>query len=79
MPFTITVVDAGGFLVAAQRMDGAALAAIGTSASKATMALLLAQPTRDLVDAGTAGRSAVRRPVGYQDAAGPRARRGASH
>jgi uncharacterized protein GlcG (DUF336 family) len=49
--FTITVVDAGGFLVAAHRMDGAALASIELSASKATTALLFAQPTRDLVDA----------------------------
>jgi uncharacterized protein GlcG (DUF336 family) len=51
VPFTVTVIDAGGFLVGAQRMDGAALASIETSASKATTALLFAQPTRDLVDA----------------------------
>jgi len=51
VPFTITVIDAGGFLVAAHRMDGAALASIDTSASKATTALLFAQPTRDMVDA----------------------------
>jgi uncharacterized protein GlcG (DUF336 family) len=49
--FTITVIDAGGYLVAAHRMDGAALAAIETSASKATTALLFAQPTSDLVNA----------------------------
>ena len=71
VPFTITVVDAGGFLVAAHRMDGAALAAIETSASKATTALLFAQPTRDLVDAVQPGaplfaiQSATRTPLAF--------------
>ncbi len=51
VPSTITVIDAGGNLVAAHRMDGAALASIETSHSKARTALYFAQPTRDLAGA----------------------------
>jgi uncharacterized protein GlcG (DUF336 family) len=71
VPFTITVIEAGGFLVAAHRMDGAALAAIETSASKATTALLFAQPTAELVDSVQPGaplftiQTATRTPLAF--------------
>ncbi len=71
VPFTITVIDAGGFLVAAHRMDGAALASIETSASKATTALLFARSTRDLVAAVQPGaalftiQTATRAPLAF--------------
>ncbi|CAL9377252.1 GlcG/HbpS family heme-binding protein [Streptomyces sp. enrichment culture] len=48
VPFTVTVVDAGAHLIAAARMDGAALAAVETSRSKARTAVLFARATRDL-------------------------------
>jgi uncharacterized protein GlcG (DUF336 family) len=51
LPFTVTVVDSGGYLVAASRMDGAALASVDMSHSKARAALLFAAPTRDLAGA----------------------------
>ena len=51
LPFTITVVDGGSFPVALARMDGAALASIETSESKARTALLFAAPTNDLAAA----------------------------
>ena len=54
---TITVIDAGGYLVAAKRMDGAALAAIETSATKATTSLLFATATKDLTQAAQPGGS----------------------
>jgi uncharacterized protein GlcG (DUF336 family) len=44
----IVALDAGAHGVAAARMDGAALAAIETSAVKARTPVLFAQPTRDL-------------------------------
>jgi uncharacterized protein GlcG (DUF336 family) len=45
---TITVIDSGGNLVAAARMDGAVLASIETSYTKARTSLLFASPTADL-------------------------------
>ena len=66
VPFTITVIDAGGFLVAATGWTAPRWPAIETSASKATTALLFAQPTMDLVRRGAAGRSAVHHPGRYQ-------------
>jgi uncharacterized protein GlcG (DUF336 family) len=45
---TITVIDSGGNLVAAARMDGAVLVSIETSYTKARTAVLFAAPTRDL-------------------------------
>ena len=47
----ISVLDAGANLVASARMDGAALAAIETSATKARTAVLFAQPTCGLASA----------------------------
>jgi uncharacterized protein GlcG (DUF336 family) len=47
----VVALDAGAHGVAAARMDGAALAAIETSAVKARTAVLFAQPTRDLAAA----------------------------
>ena len=47
----IVVLDGGAYGVASARMDGAALAAIETSAVKARTAGLLAQPTPDLAAA----------------------------
>jgi uncharacterized protein GlcG (DUF336 family) len=47
----IVVLDGGAYGVASARMDGAALAAIETSAVKARTAVLFAQPTRDLAAA----------------------------
>ncbi|MFI5614899.1 heme-binding protein [Amycolatopsis sp. NPDC051903] len=49
--FTITVVDAGTHLIAAARVDGAALAAVETSHTKARTAVLFEQSTQDLVPA----------------------------
>jgi len=46
--YTITVIDAGGHIIAVVREDGAALASIDTSQSKARTALFFAQPTIDL-------------------------------
>src|SRR2546423_8320738 len=45
IPYTISVIDAGGHLVTLVREDGAALASIDTSQSKARTALFFAQPT----------------------------------
>lgn len=47
----IAVLDAGTHLVASARMDGAALAAIETSQTKARTAVLFAQPTKNLAAA----------------------------
>lgn len=47
----IVVLDGGAYGVASARMDGAALAAIETSAVKARTAVLFAQPTPDLAAA----------------------------
>ncbi|MFQ6146801.1 GlcG/HbpS family heme-binding protein [Streptomyces seoulensis] len=49
--FTISVVDAGAHLIAAARVDGAALAAVETSQTKARTSVLFAQATKDLVPA----------------------------
>jgi len=51
IPFTIVIVDGGGFLVAASRMDGAALASVELSQSKARTSVLFAQPTKNLAGA----------------------------
>jgi uncharacterized protein GlcG (DUF336 family) len=48
IPYTISVIDAGGHLVTLIREDGAALASIDTSQSKARTAVFFAQPTADL-------------------------------
>src|SRR5205823_2269436 len=49
IPFTISVVDAGAHVVAVARMDGAALASLELSHSKARTSVLFAQPTANLV------------------------------
>jgi uncharacterized protein GlcG (DUF336 family) len=51
IPFTIVIVDGGGFLVAASRMDGAPLASVELSQSKARTSVLFAQPTKNLAGA----------------------------
>lgn len=51
VPMNIVALDADAHGVAAARMDGAALAAIETSAVKARTAVLFAQPNRDLAAA----------------------------
>jgi uncharacterized protein GlcG (DUF336 family) len=51
IPFTIAIVDAGGYLVSASRMDGAALASVELSQSKARTSVLFAQPTKNLAGA----------------------------
>jgi uncharacterized protein GlcG (DUF336 family) len=51
VPSTVTVLDAGGRLVAAARMDGAPLISIDTSAAKARTAVFFKTPTGDLVGA----------------------------
>lgn len=48
IPYTISVIDAGGHLVTLVREDGAALASIDTSQAKARTALFFAAPTADL-------------------------------
>lgn len=48
IPYTVSVVDAGGHIVSVIREDGAALASIDTSQSKARTAVFFAQPTADL-------------------------------
>lgn len=45
---TVAVVDAGGQLVAFERMDGADLASVGLAQDKAWTALMNRMPTRDL-------------------------------
>jgi uncharacterized protein GlcG (DUF336 family) len=49
--FTITVVDAGGHLVALSRMDGAALGSVEASQAKARTSVMFGAPTRDLAGA----------------------------
>jgi uncharacterized protein GlcG (DUF336 family) len=51
IPFTISVLDAGAHLIAAARLDGAALAAVETSQTKARTSVLFMQATKDLVPA----------------------------
>jgi uncharacterized protein GlcG (DUF336 family) len=48
IPYTITVVDGAGLLVAARRMDGAAIASIDASMAKARTAAYFGAPTADL-------------------------------
>jgi uncharacterized protein GlcG (DUF336 family) len=48
IPYTVSVIDAGGHLISVIREDGAALASIDTSQSKARTALFFAQSTADL-------------------------------
>ena len=55
VPYTITVVDGAGLLVAARRMDGAAIASIDTSLAKARTAAYFAAPTADLAAAAADG------------------------
>lgn len=50
-PFTISIVDGAGHLVLITRMDGAAIASIETSITKARTAAYFADATRDLADA----------------------------
>jgi uncharacterized protein GlcG (DUF336 family) len=49
--FTISIVDAGGHLVALSRMDGAALVSVEVSQAKARTSVMFAQPTRGLAAA----------------------------
>ncbi|MFD1557542.1 heme-binding protein [Paraburkholderia silviterrae] len=51
VPFTITVIDGAGHLVQSTRMDGAVLASIETSFSKARTAAYFAATTLDLASA----------------------------
>jgi uncharacterized protein GlcG (DUF336 family) len=55
VPYTITVVDGAGLLVAAHRMDGAAIASIDTSLAKARTAVYFGQATADLAPAVASG------------------------
>ncbi len=55
VPYTITVVDGAGLLVAAHRMDGAAIASIDTSLAKARTAVLFGAATADLAGAAANG------------------------
>src|SRR2546421_10823540 len=55
IPFTISVVDAGAHVVAVARMDGAALASLELSHSKARTSVLFAQPTANLAGAAQPG------------------------
>src|ERR1700753_970190 len=48
VPYTITVLDGAGLLVAARRMDGAAIASIDTSLAKARTAVYFGAATADL-------------------------------
>ncbi len=60
IPFTATVVDAGGHLVAVVREDGAAIASIETIAAKARTSVYFAQATTDLQGACSPGRHSSR-------------------
>lgn len=55
VPYTISVVDGAGLLVAVRRMDGAAIASIDTSLAKARTAVLFGAATADLAAAATNG------------------------
>jgi uncharacterized protein GlcG (DUF336 family) len=48
VPYSITVVDGAGLLVAARRVNGAAIASIDTSLAKARTAVYFAAATADL-------------------------------
>jgi uncharacterized protein GlcG (DUF336 family) len=51
LAFTISIVDAGAHLIAASRMDGAALVSIEVSQAKARTSVLFAAPTGGLAAA----------------------------
>src|SRR2546430_350944 len=51
LAFTISIVDGGGHLVTAARMDGAALVSIEVSQAKARTSVLFAAPTANLAAA----------------------------
>jgi uncharacterized protein GlcG (DUF336 family) len=55
VPMVIAVVDAGGNLVAQQRMDGALLVSIDISLNKAYTSVALKMPTHDLAPASQPG------------------------
>jgi uncharacterized protein GlcG (DUF336 family) len=69
---TVTVIDSGGNLVAVARMDGAVLASIETSYTKARTSVLFAAATRDLTAEIQPERpmfsiaNAVREPLAFQ-------------
>ena len=65
--FTITVVDAGGHLVALCRMDGAALGSVEASQSKARTSVMFATPTRDLAGAVQPGAPMFGIDSGFRD------------
>ncbi|MCY1136623.1 heme-binding protein [Actinoplanes sp. Pm04-4] len=48
IPYTITVIDGGGHVVLATRMDGAALVSIDTSVAKARTSVYFGAATADL-------------------------------
>jgi uncharacterized protein GlcG (DUF336 family) len=56
VPMVIAVVDAGGNLVATQRMNGALLVSIGLAANKAYTAVALKMPTQQLADLAQPGK-----------------------
>ncbi len=55
VPYTISVVDGAGLLVAARRMDGAAIASIDTSLAKARTAAYFGAATADLAPMAASG------------------------
>ena len=57
VPFTISIVDGGGHPVLLTRMDGAAIASIETSITKARTAAYFAHATKDLAKAVADGQS----------------------
>jgi uncharacterized protein GlcG (DUF336 family) len=65
--FTITVVDAGGHLVALSRMDGAALGSVEASQAKARTSVMFAAPTRDLAGAVQPGAAMFGLATGFRD------------
>src|SRR5256885_3936295 len=65
--FTITIVDAGGHLVALCRMDGAALGSVEASQSKARTSVMFATPTRDLAGAVQPGAPMFGIDSGFRD------------
>jgi uncharacterized protein GlcG (DUF336 family) len=56
VPMVIAVVDAGGNLVASQRMDGALLVSIGLAVNKAYTAVALKMPTQQLAGLAQPGK-----------------------
>jgi len=65
--FTISVVDAGAHLIAVSRMDGAALASVELSQTKARTSVLFAQSTKNLVGAVQPGAPMFGIEVGTRD------------